>query len=114
MYDALRAAKPATRPPIKPVTKIKMDGLFPIFSNSPILADNIPAFEELIVAANITQSKNTPIKPVINDTVGFWGSNKDTAKAIIAIVHHGKYKPAINDKTAIIIILKMKRILVYC
>ena len=86
-----------------------MEGLLPIPINPPILAASIPALEELIAAAKITHNKNTPIKPAINAWAGFCGKSIEIPKAIMAMVHQGKYKPAIKERMAITMIDVMKR-----
>ena len=41
------------------------------------------------------------MKPQRNEAPGFCGISKETMKAIIAMLHHGKYKPAKKLKSKI-------------
>lgn len=100
------AANPATNPPIKPVIRINRNDASPKENNAAIFLDKILSFLISIIKASAAHNKKILIKPDRKLNPIFWGITSKTRKEIIAILHHGKYNPAMKAK---IIINKIDR-----
>lgn len=100
MYEAVKAANPATRPPTKAVMKASSTGLSPIPSIPPTLFANILPFAALISEAIISHSRKIAMKPDKKEDPGLCATHRETTNATTAILHQGAYKPVTNDKIA--------------
>jgi hypothetical protein len=88
----VKAAKPATRPPISAVIIINKYGLSVLKINKEMRCARIFPLLMLIHKLKNPHNKNSAIKPEINEGRCPYGMSMGIIKATIAIVHHGKYR----------------------
>lgn len=88
----VKAAKPATRAPMRPVTNINKYGLFALKINKETRCAKIFPLLILIHELNIPHNKKSATKPEINEARWPCGIRTGIIKATIAMLHQGKYK----------------------